>query len=113
MSEEETKEGPKLVSTEPPTQIEELDRLRIQEAWLEKLASQQAMAGLAEQQARLVAEQQLNLEQKNTHQRIIDESQTKLEALMKEIKAKYEIPEHYQIDSKTGAIAPTPPQSAQ
>jgi len=92
-----------------PTKLEELDRLRVQEAWLETAVAQQALAGLDEQQQRLTVEYQLNTEQKHTHQRLLAEGQTKLEALMKELKEQYSIPDRYQIESKTGAINPPPP----
>jgi len=100
----------KVVDTKPvPTELKELDRLRMQEVWLESVASQQALAGLEEQQQRLLAEQKLNLELKQNHQRIVSENQAKMEKLMQEIKENYSIPDNYQIESKTGKITPTPP----
>ena len=97
----------------PAQKISELHRAQLSEAWNETAVVRNALVALQVDHKRLAAEQRTIEAESKIQELLGQQAQQAFNAKMQEIRQNYNIPDGYQIDSKTGVVSEAPQQQAE
>ena len=94
---------------QPEQRIDELDRALLSEAWHEAVATRNAMVALQADHRRLQAETKTIEAESQIQELLGQQLQQRLQQRLQEVREKYNIPDGYQVDAKTGLVTEPPP----
>lgn len=95
---------------EPVPRITEEERAQLNEIWQETRAASNALAAMATEVKRLDAERRVVEAQSETQVMIGQQLQQRLQMKLNQLREKYNIPDGWSIDSKTGRVFQADPE---